>query len=52
VTIAPLVDGYPSWLTESRHRNSIAAIVSGEVVQPDIVRALGDLKITWRNHER
>jgi len=39
-------------LTESRHRNSIAAIESGEVVESHIVARVEGDNITWRNHER
>jgi len=39
-------------LTEYRHRNSIAAIESGEVVESHIVARVEGDNITWRNHER
>ena len=49
-TIARDCDGYPSDLTESRHRHSIPQNASGEVQQTEYgVRALGeDEHIQWR----
>jgi len=50
VTISRQSDGYPSDLTESRHRHSIPQNASGEVQQTEYgVRALGeDEHIQWR----